>query len=283
MPLRRSLAFVFLACIAWAAAAEVDARRVEDLMRKSGIWEQAAAVRDQIKAGAREAWSQGKSAGRQGPGPSDMARFEAAADKAFAADAMRRTIAADMRRTLSPADVDEVLVWLSSDAGRRITRLEEEHSHGKDAPKDLEDARAIVSKLSRKRVDILERLAAAIDAGEHSFQIMLNMTSAIVYAMAAVSPQADPAEAAGQVRKALEAQHPEMKAYYHELAIASMAQTYRKVNDAELERYAAFNEAPAARRYNEAGTKGFDRALVQGCLELGRELGREAQVPQRVS
>jgi hypothetical protein len=276
--------FFALASLAFAAAtaaAAEDARRIDELMHKSGIWEQVASVRDQVKSGVREAWTDQKNSGRPGTSALDLMRLEAAVDKAFAADTMRRAVAAELGSELAPKDVDEVLVWLDTDLGRKLTRLEEEASRAEETVKTEKDARELVAKVPPARLAQYERLVTALRLDQANVETTLNMMAAIIYAVAAASPQADPDEAVRQLRKSYEPQRKQMEAHFHQLALASMSRSYRGVSDADLQRYAVFNETPAGRRYNDAATKAFERALVQGCLELGRQLGRDAQTPSR--
>ena len=274
----RRAAFLVMACVALAAgAAELEAAQVDELIRKSGLWEEAASARDQIKAGARESWKQESSSGNPAMSAADVARFEAAADKAFAPEAMRRSIALDMRKLLSKEDAEAVLAWLTSELGARLTQLEEQASRAEEAMRTLPAAREAVAALAPERKRRLERLLDAVGADEHNFEVAANMSSAMVFAMSAMQPQGDPEGAAEAVRKKLEAQRAPMTAYYHQMALASAAGAYRDVSDADLDRYIEFNRTPAAKRFNDASIQGFQRALVQGCLELGRFLGKEAQ------
>lgn len=280
----RLASIVLLWCVALAsAAAQVDAARIDELLRLSGLWEEAVAARDQIKAGAGEAWKQQASPGRPGFGAAERARFDAAIDKAFAPDAMRGAIAAEMRKLLSGEDADAVLAWLSSDLGKRLTRLEEEGSRVEESARAREEADKIVAALAPARLRLLERLLDALGADERNFEVARNMAMAMVYAMTAMQPQGDPEGAAEAVRARLEAQRGAMMQQNHEVALASTARAYRDVSDEDLDRYVEFNRTPAAKRFNDATLKGFQRALVQGSLELGRHLGRETRSKPTIS
>jgi hypothetical protein len=279
----RACLFAILVSLAFAAAAAIDdAKRVEELLHKSGIWEQVASMREQVKSGVRDAWTEQKKDGRPGIGNIDVKRLEAAVDKAFAPDTMRRTVGTEMGRQLEAKDVDEVLKWLDTDLGRKLTRLEEEASRAEEALKTESEARDIVAKIPAARRARYERLITALHLDESNVETTLNMMSAIVYAVAAASQQDDPDDAVEELRKTYEPQRKQMEAYYHELSLASMARSYGGVAEADLDRYVAFNESPAGRRYNDAATKAYGRALVQGCLDLGHQLGRDAQAPPRM-
>lgn len=275
-------ALAFLALAAAARAEAPDAAGVDELMRKSGLAAQVAGAHEEIKAGAREASAGDSRNGAPALSALDMSRFEAAADKAFAPQAMHATVAAELSRRLSSGDVAELVAWLDSDLGARITREEEEASSPQEAIQDPAQARERLAKVTPARLKALERLVDAVGADQHNFEIAAQMTAAMVYAMAAVQ-SSDPESAAEAVRARMEARRNVMMGYYRQMALAYAARAYRDFSDAELERYIAFNRMPAAKRFNEASTHGFERALVAGCLELGRYLGREAQRDPRSS
>jgi len=276
-------ATVFLRCVlcivvflgAVAAAAEPDAGRVEELLRKSGIWAHAGVLQAQVKAGAEQARRQGAAEGRH-PRLSDaeLQRLIAAMSTAFAPERVRSGIAHQMAHALSADDVEEVLAWLSADLGVRVSALEErcdriEHTELMRQGRELLDA------MPASRLALVNRLLELLHAEDAAFETASNMMNAVVYGFTAMSPEADVDAALEAMRRSTEAQRPRLVAYFHELLRARLAVAYQELSDEELGRYVAFNETPTGLRYNAATLKVVGDVVVQASLDLGRQLGRE--------
>jgi hypothetical protein len=271
-----AIATLVIACAAWAA----DDGKVDELMRKSGLWEQVGGLREQLRSGASQAREEAKASEgrRHGTTDADFARLLGAIDQAIAPRRMRRLVASELGRELAAPDIDAALEWLSSDLGRRLTRLEEKASSS-DSSNIGKEAGHIIAALPKPRVAVIERLMTALDLDARTVDSAVNMSAAIVYGLTAMSPEADPDEAANGVRKRLGAQRAPMMAYFHRMSLASLARTYEGVSDEDLARYVRFNETPAARRYNAAASRALEAAIVQGSFDIGRRLGRN--VPRR--
>ena len=275
--LRSFIAVGVLAATFASTLAGAQARRTEELMRKSGLWEQVAQLRDQMKAGVVEARNQARQSGKQLLDDAALVKLSAAIDRAFAANVLRESVALHLEEIIAPADEEEVLRWLSSDLGQRFTRLETAAGEGAEMAKSEAEAAKTFAALSKPRVDKFRRLAASLDAGETIAALTIDMTIAIVYGIALVTPGADADLAANTIRGRMQSQRAQMAAYYGEKALHSYAYTYRSTTDAQVEAYVKFAESPAARRYHAAGVKALDAALSQAALGLGQELGAAMQ------
>src|SRR2546423_11770647 len=121
--IRSAIAVVALAASA-ATAVHAQGRRTEELMRKSGLWDQVAQLHVQMKVGVMFARDDAKQ--RNSPMLDDAAyaRLSGAIDRAFAPDVLREAVTLQMEELLSAADEAEVLKWLSADLGARFTRWE---------------------------------------------------------------------------------------------------------------------------------------------------------------
>jgi hypothetical protein len=258
-----------------AAAAEPDAKHVEELLRKSGIWTHAGMLQEQVKSGAEQARRQGGSDGRR-PRLSD-AEFErliGAMSTAFAPERMRSGIAREMARTLSAEDVDEVLAWLSGDLGMRISALEA-RCDTMDPVQLMRDGHKLLEAMPPSRLALVNRLLGLLHAEDAAFETTTNMMNAVVFGFAAMTPESDLEGTLEIMRRGAEAQRAHMVAFFHDLLRARLAVAYQDLTDDELQRYVAFNETAAARRYNAATLKVVGDVVVQASLDLGRQLGRE--------
>lgn len=266
---------------AWAAVcafaviqpASGQDRRIDELMQKSGIWQHMGQVQASARLGAEEA----RKHALANPGPNDLTqeqhnRLLLAMDKAFSPIRLRAAMRAEMLRELSAADEATVLEWLSTDLGTRITRLEE----ARDTPEGQlameKEAPHVLEALPRPRRAMYERLAKSINAGESSANMIINVTTAIAYGVVLSSPHGDVAMVKG-MRDQMEAQRAQMVEALGQRSMAVFAHTYRELDDAEMEKYVAFAESPAGKRYHDATTRALDKVMAQAAVDLGRDFG----------
>jgi hypothetical protein len=126
--------------------------------------------------------------------------------------------------------------------------------------------------LSKARLEKFQRLASALDAGNTTSTLTINLTSAIVFGIALVTPDTDADLAAKEIRRRMEAQRSPMAKYFADRALQTYSYVYRNASDAQVETYVKFAETPAARRYHSAGIKSLDQTLSQAADALGQEL-----------
>jgi hypothetical protein len=275
--LRNCIAVAALVATCAATLASAQARRTEELMRKSGLWDQVAQMREQMKAGVMEARNQAKESGKQLLDDAAYAKLASAIDHAFSSSVLRESVALHLEEFIEPKDENEVLKWLSSDLGARFTRLEIVAGETPEIMKAETEAPKVLATLSKARLEKFQRLAASLDAGDTTAALTINMTSAIVYGIALVTPGVDADLAANTIRRRMEAQRAQMAKYYGERAIQSYAYTYRSATDAQVESYVRFAESGSARHYHAAAIKAMDATLSQAANTMGQEMGVSLQ------
>jgi hypothetical protein len=261
---------LFAACAATLASAQ--ARRTEELMRKSGLWDQVGQMRAQMKAGIAEARAQARATASPLLDDPAYAKLSAAIDRAFASDVLRESVALHLEEFIAPADESEVLKWLSSDLGARFTRLEIASGDPSETAKAQAEGPKLLAALPKPRLEKFQRLASSLGAGDTTAGLTISMTTAIVYGIALVTPNTDPDLAANGIRRRMEGQRTQMAKYFGDKALQSYAYTYRTATDAQLESYVKFAETAAARRYHGAGIKAMDATLSQAALAMGQAL-----------
>jgi len=260
-----------LACCA-ATSVFAQARNIEELTRKSGLWEQVGQMRVQMVGGVMEARRQAQAANQKLMDDATFARLAAAIDRSFAPEVLRETLTLFMEENLTAADEAEVMRWLSSDLGQRFTRMEVLASEIKELQKAETEAPKLRAALSKARLEKFQRLAVALDAGNSASTLTINLTSAIVFGIALVTPDTDADLAANEIRRRMGAQRPQMEKYFADRALQTYAYVYRNATDAQVEAYVKFAEGAAARRYHRAGIKSLDQTLSQAANAMGGEL-----------
>jgi hypothetical protein len=265
-------AFAFVAAMFVAASAGAQGR-IEELMRKSGLWDQAAQMRLQMKAGVAEARAQARAKQQEMLSDEQYAQLQAGIDRAFAPDILRETMTLNMEELVQPADQEAVLKWLSSDLGTRFTRWEVLAGSVDEIRKAETEAPRLLKALSPARLDKYRRLASALDAGNTIATLTINLTTAIVYGIGLVMPDTDADGAARGIRQRMSTRRDEMAKFYAERALQTYSYVYRHASDAQMEEYVRFAESAPARRYHDAGIKAIDNTISQAALALGRDLG----------
>jgi hypothetical protein len=258
-----------------SAATVVDAqgRRIEELTRKSGLWDQVTQMRAQMKHGVSEARRQAKAGGKDLLDDAAFAKLMASIDRTFSPETLRESMTLFMEDYVTPADEVEVLKWLSSDLGAIFTRMEVAAGTLEEIKKAEVEAPKIRAALTRARLEKYQRLAGALDPGNSTTTLTINLTSAIVYGVSLVTPDTDANAAATAIRRNMELQRPEMVKYFAERALLTYSYVYRNATDAQVETYVRFAESAAARRYHAAGIKALDETITQAALAMGQDLG----------
>jgi hypothetical protein len=274
---RRAIAIAAM-CVACAATlASAQARRTEELMRKSGLWDQVGQMRAQMKLGITEARAQARQSGSPLLDDAAFAKLSSAIDRAFTTEVLRETVALNLEELIEPADENAVLQWLSSDVGARFTQLEIASGEVSENAKAQAEGPRLLAALPKARLEKFQRLASSLQAGDTTAGLTINVTAAIVYGIALVTPNTDADFAANAIRRRMEGQRAQMAKYFGDKALQSYAYAYRTATDAQVESYVKFAETPAARRYHAAGIKAMDAALSQAAIAMGQDLGVAAQ------
>lgn len=259
----RARALIVAATLLWsalAAAVPATPAAIDLLMHKSGIWQQLAAMSAQFEQGVDQGTTQ------QGIQDERItASLREAYKVACSPDRLRSALAKTLAADLSAEEVDAALAWLGTDLGARITRLEEEASSRAPPERALE----LVAALPAERRELYLRLARAIHAGEVGAATLINMSYGLARGIRIAAPGTQDPE---EIREALQANRPRIVTMIRQQFLGAAVVTYATLSDAEVERYVAFVESPAGRRYQAATASALDRALTDASVEAGRLL-----------
>ena len=110
------------ALIASCAATTVFAqsRNIEELTRKSGLWEQVGQMRVQVVGGVIEARRQATAAKQNLMDDATFTRLNAAIDRSFAPEVLRETMTLYMEENLGPAEDRGAALALLRPRGSRV-------------------------------------------------------------------------------------------------------------------------------------------------------------------
>lgn len=248
--------------------AEIDAGSAENLLRKSGMWEQLAGIGPQAEAGMEEMLAQGGMA----PAQAEKARVTRVIREAFAPARLRsvsvRVVAAGTQAEHLPA----LRSWFDSPVGRAVVRLEEAASSATTDPQTMmEQGARLLRGMPAERRALLEQMLEDTDAAEAMVRITIGTALAAQRGAASVAPDA-PGPSAAQLRAALEAQRPQMLKAFGAMMLASFAQIYEGLPTGELREYVTFIGSPAGTHFNDVAMDALEAALIDATAEMGRRL-----------
>lgn len=268
-----------------AGAAELPVTEsVVLVVQRSGLREQVAEIAAMIQVQIRAQLNAPRN-GATGLSPANRKSLIAAVDTAYAIDVLLAYIERELATSLPAATVDEVMTWLESDAGRRISLREAEASKEFAAPGKVRDATETMTPPPAARSERYQRLVVATHRVAGQAQITLDIVAGTSYVLAS-------AAAAGQetvpdldaIRSSLEPRRAVLAASLGKASDALMAITYEPVGDADLDAYLAFAESPSGLVFHQVTVDGIDHALYQAAKKsvflFKEKLQQKGQTPE---
>jgi hypothetical protein len=260
-----------LPAVGVAAIEEPIARQIYSA---SSTRQQLESVASQVAADVR-----GVAEDSQRPLPVAATDMEAAARRAYATDAMEKTVIAEMKAQLQPAEAQEILAWFASPLGRNFTALVIAAGQPEEQAKLQQFAQAISNNPPPEdRLALMESLQTCQRLTEGSTQLLLNMNSAS--AIALLDNPLDE-NAVRSVRGSLEEERPRLTGEVGALMLVLLTYSYRDVSNEDVQKYVAFCNSPAGASYYRTMVSAFDRALRNAQANLAQELSRLAKAGKK--
>ena len=194
---------------------------------------------------------------------------------------MKKIVLKELGARLSNDDIRNALAWLDSPQGRKITKLEEKTATPevmRDIPKFLQTLQA--APPTQKRMRTIVRLDQATKATQTTTDVSIASALAVVTAFSAISPvQRDTKRPTlSEMRSSLDAARPQMEAALRQQIQVFFLYTYKSLSDPEMERYLAFVESKAGKKYHSATTAGISKAMLDSILHLESAITAEFTV-----
>ncbi|MFT5124798.1 MAG: hypothetical protein ACI9TH_001721 [Kiritimatiellia bacterium] len=230
------------------------AQLVNEIIEASGLQVQVEQVTQLVRmgfeqSGAAEVWP-----------ASMLAQYQGSMNRAYDHERMLAEISVHIQTNMITPDIDEVMAWLKSPLGKKISRLEA-----------ATDADAVVNKMAIElktlmqdtdRVARMEALDEAMTASQHQITIARNTQIAILAAkLALVHPDNRPKNEV--IQEQFNHQMERLAPLIRQTTVQSFVYTYRELNPAEIEDYIDFAKSRVGRAYHQAMLEGIDEALVK--------------------
>ena len=262
-------AFVFLLHpgLSRAAVNETDKQLIQTLMRKSGLDKQLEQIPAMVQAEVEQTQQQQKVFPQ-----SELPNIKRLVAVAFDSKALNNAVRAHIQTNMTGKDIEAALIWLNSPLGEKITGLEEAAS----TPQAMAEMQSMAGGLAgnKARVEKLKRLDNAVQAIESNVRMALNMQVAMTIAMTAtMTPDQQPS--IDLIIQEVNKNNAQVRSMVAKEVLLSFLYTYRSLSDAELDRYIAFAESAAGKKYGDVATAAISDAMINACRKLGTLLGQD--------
>jgi hypothetical protein len=254
-----------LALAAGLASASVPAEQAELIMKKSGLWDQLGSVLPQARVGFSAALSLSESE----PTNEEADRLNTALEQAYGPDSLRKLGLDFVSRTLDARQVAAMRRWFESPLGRKIGQVEQAASTTQtDLREVIKQGTDVFEHLPAKRRELLTRLLQETRADEAMVEVAIHTLVAAHKGVVAAIPVVPSSLSNEEVKSTLMKDREGMLASYKQLILASFAQAYKPLTDAELARYVDFLHSSAGRRHTQLATDSLKLALDKGAARF---------------
>jgi hypothetical protein len=186
---------------------------------------------------------------------------------AFQAAKMRKKALAIMKNSCDPELAQEVLDWLLSPLGQKITALESIQF----SPKTLQEVQSFSKQLQNNppplnRDTLIERLDAAAGASEKNVEVAMAILAQTAAAMQGALSKGEKISAE-EVRRQVALRRPQLEENAKKTTRVSLIYLYRTLTDKELERYVTFSESETGTAYHKMAFEALMAALSDAAEE----------------
>ncbi len=261
-----SLVFLPLVVVAGTSSGQSDKKTLtKKLMERSGINDQ---IR-QFPLIASSVLSQSKDKLR----PEIYSALEREMVKAWDPERLLRGISDRVEKNLDIRSMEEVLTWLDSDLGKKITAVEKANT----TPGVMQAIEEYGNSLKKtpppkKRIDLVQKLIEAENSVKSIADMKISMTIAMLTAINPSLPKEKRADL-NVIRKQLEELRPRIEEETRTQEMHGKFYTYRTLKDEELQPYVEFAESESGKRYNTITIGAFRDGVERGSSDFGKVVG----------
>lgn len=257
------------------AARESSGDAVDELIDKSGVTQILEAMPLQVSNGLMAAIADDPE-GTAMLADSVQALRESA-NTVFAPERLTPVIKQVLVKRITADQVKEIIDWLESPLGARLTKLENVAA----SPDYQQQLEAYVATLRENRpasgrIELLRDLDRAARITESGIEVVLHMQLALVVAMVETLPEQQ-RPSVSELLQSLESERSSIEQMLKQVSLSSLLFTYRDVGDADLRRYIRFLDSQTGRVYQSSVMEGLDKALIQAVLRWGNDVGKILQ------
>jgi hypothetical protein len=193
---------------------------------------------------------------------------------AFEGTKMRKRVLEVMESRLDPEVAQEVLAWLLSPLGKKITALESIQF----SPKTLQDLQVFGKQLQsnpppQKRLALIRRLDTATAASDKNVEVALTIL------VQTATPMADAmwrekGMGVEEMRRQIDLRRPQWEENARKSTQIGLIYIYRNLTDKELERYVSFSESKTGTTYHKVAFEALMAALTDAAQDNGKSIAK---------
>ncbi len=202
---------------------------------------------------------------------SDLDELEKAVKKYYSPDYLKRKILELLKDKLSKEVIKDVIKWLDSPLGKKITSYEEDAS----TPEAVQKMQTFMQNFSsassppEDRVTITENLCKATNAAEFSAQLICDIQLSIANSFA-VADKPEKQKKFEAYKKQIESGKPYMVTLMKEQMNLSYLYVYRLLTVSELTEYYNFLVTDSGMKYSNAFPEAISKVMILSSNELGK-------------
>ena len=241
---------------------------VQTLMQKSGMKKQIEQMPQLLQAELDQQQAEAKGIPQE-----EFNRFSGIARSAFNPKMIHAAVQTYIKLNLSENDMKEVLEWLDSPLGTKITKMEENASTA-EAYKEMQaiGAKLLYENKDSARMNKIIKLDKATGATQSTVNTVMNIQLAMMTAMSAAM-EADKRPSFEDVQDLVKNIQPQIQAAMSQVVQMQFLYTYRELTDNEIDRYTQFAESKSGQRYHNVSIMAINEALVHAARNIGSRLG----------
>ncbi len=169
--------------------------------------------------------------------------------------------------------MQEILMWLESDLGKKITALEKD-STTPEGMRGIKESAALFEKApaSKTRQNLLQRFIEASNAVKLIVDMKISMAIAMLTAINSALPVERRTDI-DMIKEQIEGLRPKIEEEARRAALQESLYIYRTLKDEEFQRYVEFSESKSGRRYHEVAFEAFKDTMQRASLDFGKALG----------
>lgn len=248
-------------------AGAMDNRLVEELIVKSGIRQQIEQIPINVREGLRQ------EQGRLQDFENKMAKLDAAIDSSFNPKRMEVQLHDIIGKNLRVEDIREVLKWLDSPLGQKLTRMEEAAAE----PAAKQEMALALQQLIKdpgapQRLRLLQRVENALQSTDAAVDMVMNIQIAILSALSAMAPT-QPRPSFEQLAELVYKNRQQVQQVISQQVISGFLYTYRDVSDQDLETYIEFIVSPIGSKYHKVTMQAFSDVMITCSKIFGKAVG----------
>jgi hypothetical protein len=274
LPVKTTVAMLVALLVPVVCGAAIEESLARQIYSASSTRQQLESVASQVPVDVRGVGEESRRAL-----PVSAVNMEAAARRAYSADALEKTVIAEMQSQLQPAEAQEILAWFNSPLGRNFTALVIAAGQPEEQAKLQRFAQAIQNHPPPEdRLALMESLQDCQQLTEGSTQLLLNMNAA-----SAIALLEDPLDenALRSARASLEAERPRLNSEVGALMLVLLTYSYRDVSNEDVQKYVAFCSSPAGTSYYRTMVSAFDEALRNAQASFAQNLAALARAAKK--